>query len=409
MLCQGPVTEQRGGAKMRLALVTTDFPPNLGGIASLLSDLARACSEKCRVTVLAPWTRDAKTFDDQQPYRVIRVPGPSPFREAAFICHLLQLDRTEGLDVVTCDSWFPAGLVGYLMWLHRRTPYLIWAYGSEIVDDWRTLRRAVKSGLRPLKKLILEHGAAILAISRYTRALILDQGISPHLVQVIAPGVDTDRFTPSPPSPAARSRYRRSANHCLLTVARLDPHKGHAAVLQALATHLRDISGVRYLVAGSGPMESVLQTLAASLGVGEQVDFLSIVPEEDLPELYRAADIFVMPSGVMHGRLDCVEGFGIAYLEASASGKPIVAGRSGGTEDAVVDGVTGILVDPDDPAAVGQTIRALIQDGQLAQRLGRAGRERAVTSFNLDGLAERFLALASAARRMHHVSAVRRR
>jgi len=128
--------------------------------------------------------------------------------------------------------------------------------------------------------------------------------------------------------------------------------------------------------------------------VERQVDFLGYVPDEDLPDLYRAADIFVMPSGVLPRRLDYVEGFGIAYLEASACGKPVIGGRSGGSEDAVVDRVTGILVNLEDQAEIGWAIRTLIQDPVLAQRLWRIGREWAVTTMNPDRLAERFLTLA---------------
>lgn len=382
---------------MRLAMVTTDFRPQFGGIATLFSVLARSCSEKCRVLVLATWVEGAQAFDSQQPYSVIRVPGFPVFREWAFISHLLRLHQTEGLDVVACASWFPAGLVAYLMRLFRKTPYLVWAHGSEIVDDWRTPKRIVKSCLRPLKKLILERSAGIVANSRYTETLVLNQGVSPQLIHVVTPAVDLNRFTPSPPTAAARSRYRKGASHCLLTVARLDPHKGHAMVLRALATYLRDIPGIRYLIAGSGPQESALRNLALSLALERQVDFLGYVPDEDLPDLYRAADIFVMPSGVLPGRLDYVEGFGIAYLEASACGKPVIGGRSGGSEDAVVDRVTGILVNPEDQAEIGWAIRTLIQDPVLAQRLGQTGREWVVTTLNQDRLAERFLALAHGA------------
>ncbi len=378
---------------MRLAIATTDFPPMRGGIAALFSTLARACSERSHLTVLAPWSQTANIFDGQQPYRVIRIPGPPLLREAAFLRQLFTLDRTEGLDAVVCASWFPAGLVGYLLWVSHRVPYLVWAAGSDIVDDWRTPRRVVKSSLWPVKRLVLGHCAAIVAISRYTKTLVSEQGVSPGCIHVIPPAVDTNRFTPSPPSRAANSRYRQGAKHCLLTVARLDPHKGHSMVLRALATHLTDIPGIRYLIAGSGPEESTLRKLASSYGVERQVDFLGHVLEEDLPDLYRAADIFVMPSSILPGRLDYVEGFGIAYLEASASGKPVVAGRSGGSEDAVVDGVTGTLVNPDDPAAIARAIQALIQDPALSQRLGKGGREWVVRTLNLDSLAERVLAL----------------
>jgi phosphatidylinositol alpha-1,6-mannosyltransferase len=187
---------------MRLAIATTDFPPMRGGIAALFSTLARACSERSHLTVLAPWSQTANIFDGQQPYRVIRIPGPPLLREAAFLRQLFSLDQTEGLDAVACASWFPAGLVGYLLWVWHRVPYLVWAHGSDIVDDWRTPRRVVKSGLWPLKRLVLRHCTAVVANSSYTKTLVSEQGVSPGRIHVIPPAVDTNRFTPSPPSRA---------------------------------------------------------------------------------------------------------------------------------------------------------------------------------------------------------------
>src|SRR5205807_7400354 len=135
---------------------------------------------------------------------------------------------------------------------------------------------------------------------------------------------------------------------------------------------VRDLSGLRYLIAGAGPEEPVLRRLVDGLGLSHIVDFLGFVPDEDLPDLYRAADLIVMPSAFLPGRWDLIEGFGIAFAEASASGKPVIAGRSGGTEDAVQDGVTGRLVDPGDAAGVAQAIRTLLFDRRLAEQMGRA-------------------------------------
>lgn len=378
---------------MRLAVVATDFPPMPGGIANLMAGLVGALVEKCRVTALAPAAPEATAFDRRQPYRVVRAGGPPPLREMAFFQALGRLHRTEGLDAVVCGSWLTSGLVAYLLARRRGTPYVVWAHGSDIVDDYRSPRRVAKSFLRPLKRVILGEARAIVANSRYTRRLVAAQGVPEARIHVVWPGVDPRRFSPSPLSPAGADRYRRGASHCLLTVARLDPHKGHATTLRALAGGLRGIPGLRYLIAGSGPEEGRLRRLVFSLGLAGQVEFLGHVADETLPDLYRAADVFVMPSAFLPGRWDLVEGFGIAYLEASAAGKSVVAGRSGGTEDAVVDGVTGFLVDPADPVALARTVRALLEDPSLAERMGKAGRERVLTTLSLERMGERFLAV----------------
>ncbi len=378
---------------VRLAILSTDFPPLPGGIANLLRDVARACSAEASVTVLAPRIRGAECLDQLEPYRVIRVAGPSISREARLFQSLLRLHHSEGIDLLICATWLPAGLNAYLISRFRGTPYVVWAHGSDIVDDWRTPRRVVKSGLRPLKKLILGHASGIIANSQYTRGLVEAQGVPSCTIHVIVPAVDTNRFMPGVPS-VSMSRLRKGAKHCLLTVARLDAHKGHCLVLRALAHHLRDMAGIRYLIAGSGPEERSLRRLVDSLGLAQTVDFLGFVTDEDLPDLYRVADLFVMPSAFLPERWDLIEGFGIAFAEASASGKPVIGGRSGGTGDAVRDGVTGILVDPHDVAALAKAMRTLLSNRLLAERLGRAGRAWVSEDLSLRRLRERVLTLA---------------
>jgi phosphatidylinositol alpha-1,6-mannosyltransferase len=119
------------------------------------------------------------------------------------------------------------------------------------------------------------------------------------------------------------------------------------------------------------------------------VTFAGFVPEEELPGCYAAADLFVMVSRELASRGD-VEGFGIVYLEASAAGRPVVAGRSGGVEDAVEDGVSGILVDPEDPGALVEALTRLLRDPDLRRRMARAGRERVVTQFSRESGAAAF-------------------
>jgi phosphatidylinositol alpha-1,6-mannosyltransferase len=140
------------------------------------------------------------------------------------------------------------------------------------------------------------------------------------------------------------------------------------------------VPGARLRIAGDGPLREYLQRIAQSVAVDDAVEFLGEVADASLPDLYRTSDAFVLMSRESPSK-GGAEGFGIVCLEAGACGKPVVAGRSGGLVDAVEDGVTGILVDPEDPAAVAEALIAVLSDQALARRLGQAGRDRVLTRF----------------------------
>ena len=161
----------------------------------------------------------------------------------------------------------------------------------------------------------------------------------------------------------------------ILTVGRLVERKGHDMVIRALPGIERAVGPVRYVVAGAGPEEPRLRALAREVGCASDVRFIGPVSGEDLAALYSACDVFVMPSRALAQR-DGVEGFGIVFLEAGACAKPVVGGRSGGITDAVLDGVTGMLVDPADGAELQAVLIRLLDDPVEAQRLGARGRQR---------------------------------
>jgi phosphatidylinositol alpha-1,6-mannosyltransferase len=170
-------------------------------------------------------------------------------------------------------------------------------------------------------------------------------------------------------------------------VARLTPRKGHATVLRALAKVLPSIPDAAYLIVGKGEERERLERLAADLGISEAVRFVGYVPEEDLPDFYNLCDVFVMMNHQEEN--GDIEGFGMVFLEASAMGKAVVGGRSGGTEDSVQHGTTGFLVDPDNVEELAATLRLVLENDELRKRLGVAGVARARTDFSWETRAAR--------------------
>jgi len=144
---------------------------------------------------------------------------------------------------------------------------------------------------------------------------------------------------------------------------------------------LNEFPDTEYWIAGRGSDTERLKTLAAELGVQSRVQFLGLVPQEERVRLYQRCTIYLMPSRTIAEKGD-FEGFGITYLEANACEKPVIGGRSGGVADAVVDGMTGFLVDPNSAAEISEKTLRLLRDPALAMQMGRRGRERIISELN---------------------------
>jgi phosphatidylinositol alpha-1,6-mannosyltransferase len=175
----------------------------------------------------------------------------------------------------------------------------------------------------------------------------------------VLPNTVDERFAPGPPSAALRDRLRLGNGPILLTVGRLvasERYKGHELIFAALPALRARFPGLVHVVAGDGDDRARLEGRAVELaGDGEAVRFLGYVPDEDLPGLYRLADLFVMPSSE--------EGFGIVYLEAAACGLRVIGGRGGGSGDAIVDDRIGVLVDPADREGLVEAVTRLLGQG----------------------------------------------
>jgi phosphatidylinositol alpha-1,6-mannosyltransferase len=239
---------------------------------------------------------------------------------------------------------------------------------------------------------VLRGAAGVVAAGEYPAAACVRAAgrAVPHLV--IPPGVDPQRFRPidAAARAAVRVKYRIDPGRPLvLGLSRLVPRKGFDVLIRALA-QLDD--SVQLAIAGTGRDERRLMDLAVSHQVHPRVRFLGRLPQADIAPLYASADVFSMLCRDRWGGLEA-EGFGIVFVEAAACGVPSVAGRSGGSHEAVVDGETGFVVPPRDVGAVSDALARLLGDDALRSRLGSAARERAVTGLSYDVLAARLLPL----------------
>ena len=286
---------------------------------------------------------------------------------------------------VWCGELKPAGYAA--RWVHalRGAPYGIFVYGTELLlIDAKVRRSRFKRGTG---RSILGNAAVLVAISRWTAGLALEVLRLLELdipIETVPLGTTPSQFRPGVDPTAVRAKYGLHDGPWLLTVARLEWHKGIDTVMKALPAVRALHPNARYAIAGVGERLPQLEALRHSLGLGDVVRFLGAVPDEELPALYNAADLYVGASR-RHDLL--AEGFGISLVEASACGLAVIGGRSGGVPDAVREGETGILVDPDDPAAIAAGVNELLANPERRKQLGSAGRRAVETYYNWDRVA----------------------
>jgi phosphatidyl-myo-inositol dimannoside synthase len=305
-----------------------------------------------------------------------------------------RLARRHHFRFTWCGELKPAGYPAW--WLARRhgIPYGVVVHGTELLLLDAKIRRSrfkrwTAGGLITNAAVLVANSSWTANLARAVYELLGRLDLAAR-VQVVPLGTDPAQFRPGIDAATVRARYGLMEGPWLLTVARLEWHKGIDTVIKALPTVRASHPGARYAVAGTGPRQSQLEALARECGVGDAVRFLGFVPDANLPVLYNAADLYVGASRY-HELL--VEGFGISIVEASASGLAVVGGRSGGVADAVRDGETGMLVDPEDPGAVAAGIVRLLGDAALRRRMGEAGRRAVETYYNWERVARDLIAI----------------
>ncbi|MFR9722303.1 glycosyltransferase family 4 protein [Streptomyces sp. MS19] len=377
-------------------IVTNDFPPRPGGIQAFLHSMATRLDPDRVVVYASTWKRDAEgraataAFDAEQPFTVVRdrttmlLPTPAATRRATALL------REHGCTAVWFGAAAPLGLMAPALRAAGARRIVATTHGHEA--GWAQL-----PGARRLLRRVGDATDTITYLGDYTRSRIapaLSAQAAARMVQ-LPPGVDEKTFHPDAGGAAVRAALGLTGRPVVVCVSRLVPRKGQDTLIRALPRVLAAEPATALLIVGGGPYRADLEKLAERLGVAASVVFTGEVPWSELPAHFGAGDIFAMPCRTRRGGLD-VEGLGIVYLEASASGLPVVAGDSGGAPDAVLDGETGWVVRGGERTAPDETadrLLALLGDPELRAGMAARGRAWIEERWRWDLLVERLRAL----------------
>ena len=364
---------------MRTLVVTNDFPPRPGGIQAYVHALTvRQPADE--VVVFASSWKGAAVFDAEQPFPVVRadtsvlLPTRKALRQARDIA------KAEGCDRVWFGAAAPLGAMAKGLGLERSVAS---THGHEVA--WARL-----PALRQVLQKVGRDVDVVTYLGDYTRERLAPV-IRTEMAQLPS-GVDTELFRPGAGGDVVRRKLGLTDRPVVVCVSRLVPRKGQDVLIKALPLVRTAVPDAALLLVGGGPHAPHLRELAAQHGVADDVVLTGSVPWEELPAHYDAGDVFAMPCRSRFGGLE-VEGLGIVFLEASATGLPVVAGRSGGSPDAVLDGTTGYVVDGTEVEEVAARLVELLSDPARAKAMGEAGRAWVERDWRWDVLAGRLRGL----------------
>jgi phosphatidylinositol alpha-1,6-mannosyltransferase len=365
---------------LRLLMVTELFLPTKGGTAVSFDDDFRRLGGK-EVHIITADVPGAADFDRDHPNSIHRLvlkrrPWIKPesfFIYAKLFLKSLSITLTRRIVAVFAGRVLPEGFIALAVGRLTGRPVLIYAHGEELTSWGRGKKFQAMC-------FVMRRADWVLSNSDYTRDTLVNLiGVRPQRIAVIYPTVDEERFHPGLPGSDLRSTIGLTdGKQLILSVGRLQRRKGFDNVIRTLPTLLEQGLDVDYALIGIGEDLGYLQGLAREFGVAHHVHFLGHVSYEDLPRWYNVCAVFAMPNRDINGD---TEGFGLVFLEVAASGKPVVAGKAGGTGSAVVDGETGLRVDGEKVEEITQALARLLCDPAEAAAFGKNARLRVLSNF----------------------------
>ncbi|GAD83255.1 glycosyltransferase family 4 protein [Nocardia asteroides NBRC 15531] len=352
----------------RTLLVTNDFPPRPGGIQSYLQALANQLPPDDLVVYAPRWKGDShEKFDAAQKFRVVRHPTTLMLPTPGVVRRASALLREHECDTVWFGAAAPLAAMTPMLRRAGAERVLASTHGHEV--GWSML-----PGARQVLRSIGENTDVVTYVSKYTRGRFASAFGPRAALEYLPPGVDPAEFRPDPAARAElRARYGLGDRPTVLCLSRLVARKGQDMLIVAMKEIRARVDGAVLVIAGGGPYEARLRGLAEALDVTDSVVFTGRVPSGELAAHHTIADVFAMPCRTRGAGLD-VEGLGIVYLEASATGVPVVAGSSGGAPETVREGETGLVVHGRSVEQISDAVVELLTDRDRAAAMGAAGR-----------------------------------
>jgi phosphatidylinositol alpha-1,6-mannosyltransferase len=368
-----------------ILVISRVFFPDAGGIQEYAYN--RCLQDPDRVIVLTSACAGDQAFDQTQPFRVYRWPMP-PLSRFGGLGSLLKQILNIIWSVVLGIRLFQRYHYRYIEWCHGYDfpallvlSYLlpvqcfVYLHGDDVLCP---LKNPI---FRWLFEWTLQRTGGIICNSNFTRNYLQAHFQIDSPTHIIHPTVRPEKFGSLNQINLLRTEIRQTHQIpeeaiAILSVGRLVRRKGFDRVIEQLPALLAEGLDVYYLMCGQGPMESELRQLAENLGVTSRVIFAGYVPDDELAGFYAACEFFSMLT-FFDNKVKSIEGFGIVYLEAGYFGKPVIASRVGGVEDAVLHRESGLLVDPNSTDEIFEMLRQLCTDRELRERLGRRGKELA--------------------------------
>ena len=372
----------------KTALISRVFPPIVGGSGRWFYEIYRRLPQD-RVLIFGGTHPDSREFDGSAGLQIHRVDFEMPdwgYWGLDAFRHYRHLFRHIGKIVAAFDtraihsgSLLPDAWVGHLVATRQGLPHWVYMHGEEMI-----LAKSSRQ-LRWMGRRILSRAHGVIANSHNTQRLLTDYwGVDGDKVRVLHPGVDCARFVPSARNIDTRRRLGWGERPVVLTVGRLQSRKGQDMLIRALPAILRRVPNALYAIIGDGDYRSGLESLVRQLRLEEHVVFHSELEDRLMVEAYQQCDLFALPNREINGD---IEGFGMVLLESQACGRPVVAGRSGGTSETMIEGETGFLLDCTSPDELETHVAILLLDKHRLDAMGAAGRRWVENRFDWGALA----------------------
>jgi len=368
--------------------ITKYFPPMIGGSIRWYEEVYKRYPVG-KAFILTQEYDSYQSFDSKYPAPVIRTKEwGHPSIHPKFLDKYKMIYRAgkkvitnQHIELLHADNAIPAGLVASFLSKKFKMNYILYAHGEEIVLYSRFFPEKYVS------PYVYKHAKAVIANSSFTVGLLKNIGVKEKNIHLIHPGVDTEQFRPGLNTSELKNKYNLSNKKIIVTISRLQERKGQDYVIRAMPLVLKDIPNTHYLIVGDGEERERLEKLVRDLSLEDKVTFVGFVSEKELPYYYNLADVFILANRVTS--TSDVEGFGMVFIEANACEKPVIGGKTGGAIDAIVEGKTGLFVNPTNEKDIANKIIYLLKNPDKATHMGKYGRDRAVKEFGWDHIAKR--------------------